>query len=659
MSLRAKIVLIVTLVVTLYAIADHALQRSTLLPSFAELERIEALEDVQRATEALQAEIEFLDAACRDHATGKAVYEFVTRDDPEKRREFVAESLGGDAMRLYELDLLYVVDGDANVLWGEIRDWRKGAEIALRDLPKERLSRNHAYLVASNVPRGHEPGAQRGYIAGLVQTEHGPMLLSARPILPSDGGASGAVGGTMLMGRFVNEALVAEMSRRTRVQMEVWSLESPDLPQAERAVLPEVTSSGKPVVVERGDEQLDVYTTFSDMRAAPALLVRAKVARDIYAHGRGAVRYAMISTIAAGMLLLLVLVSALQRTILTPIARLTRHAVYIGQSEDSTAKLDMLEGRKDEIGVLGREFDSMLGKLASSRAAVVETAREAGMSEIANGILHNVGNVLNSVNVAAGMVVEKLRGSKVPKLERLAQLAEQRGTGLGEYIANDPKGAHFGPFLCELSRSMRADQEAMQAELATLNGGLEHIRRLVASQQAYAGRSGLREPTRLQQELEHAVEISQRATEGLPPVAIEYDCEPLGAIRLDRHKLMEILVNVLKNAREALSTHEGERRVRIRLHTQHGPDGDPRAVIEIADSGPGVAQENLARVFLHGFTTKSGGHGFGLHSAANAATELGGDLDVRSPGELGGATFVLELPAEAVSKSRAPEAQAA
>jgi signal transduction histidine kinase len=352
-------------------------------------------------------------------------------------------------------------------------------------------------------------------------------------------------------------------------------------------------------------------------------------------------------------------VGALQRAVLTPLARLTSHALYIGQSEDSTAKLDLVEGRRDEIGVLGREFDSMLGKLARSRAAVVETAREAGMSEIANGILHNVGNVLNSVNVAAGMLREKLRASKLPKLERLAGLAEERGERLGEYISGDPKGRKFGPFLCELTRSLRADEGALQSELATLEQGIEHIRRLVASQQSFAGKSGLREPTHLREELEHAVEISARATEGIPAVEFEYDCEPLGAIRLDRHKLLEILVNVLKNAREALAERESGRRVRLSLRGMRDTDGEPRVVIEVADNGPGVAHENLARVFLHGFTTKPGGHGFGLHASANAATELGGKLHVRSPGDLGGATFVLDLPAETVSKSRAPEAQAA
>lgn len=657
MSLRAKIVCIVTLVVAAYAVADHLLQRSTLLPSFVELERLEALEDAARVTAALQAEVDYLDDACRDRATWDGTWRFATVDDAAARAAYAESNLGARSMRQDELDLLYVIDARANVLWGAVRDWRNGREYALRDLPGERLSPSHAYLVTSDVPRSHEAGAQRGFVSGLVQTEHGPMLLAARPILPSSG--VGEIGGTLLLGRFLNEALVAELSRRTSVEVAVWPLGSAELPQPESRALPEVTSSGRPVVVERDDRELDVYTTFADMRAAPALLVRAKVARDIWARGNDAVRYALLSTLAAGMLLLLVLVGALQRAILTPLARLTAHALYIGQSEDSTAKLELVEGRRDEIGVLGREFDSMLGKLAHSRAAVVETAREAGMSEIANGILHNVGNVLNSVNVAAGVLGEKLQGSKLPKLERLADLAGERGERLGEYISGDPKGKHFGPFLCELARSMRAEHTAMRSELATLEQGIEHIRRLVASQQSFAGKSGLREPTHLRAELEHAAEISARATEGLPAIEVEYDCEPLGAIRLDRHKLMEILVNVLKNAREALAGRETPRRVRLCLRAQRDADGEPLAVIEVADNGPGVAPENLARVFLHGFTTKPGGHGFGLHASANAATELGGKLHVRSPGDLGGATFVLELPAEAVSKSRAPEAQAA
>lgn len=657
MSLRAKIVWVVTLVVGAYAILDHVLQRRTLLPSFAELERIEALEDVARVTAALQAEVDFLDDACRDRATRQDTWQFATQADEDARAAYVAANLGEESMRQRELDLLYVIDREGVVLWGEVRDWRDGREYALRDLPRQRLAPNHAYLVRSNVPRSHLEGAQRGHVSGLVQTEHGPMLLAARPILPSAG--AGEVGGTLLLGRFLNAGLVAELSRRTAVEVALWPLDADDLPQAERAALPEVTSAGRPVIVERGDAELDVYTTFADMRAAPALLVRAKVERRIWARGQDAVRYALLSTLAAGMLLLLVLVGALQRTILTPLARLTAHALHIGQTEDTTARLDLVEGRRDEIGVLGREFDSMLGKLARSRAEVVAVAREAGMSEIANGILHNVGNVLNSVNVAAGLLAEKLRGSKLGKLERLAGLAEQRGERLGEYLTQDPKGRHFGPYLCELARTLREDEGAMRAELETLEQGIEHIRRLVASQQSFAGKSGLREPTHLRQELERAVEISARATEGLPQVQFEYDCEPMGALRLDRHKLMEILVNVLKNAREALAPHAGERRVRLSVRSWADSDGESRAVIEVADSGPGVAPENLSRIFLHGFTTKPGGHGFGLHASANAATELGGKLHARSPGDLGGATFVLELPAEAASRPRATEAQAA
>jgi two-component system, NtrC family, sensor kinase len=647
MSLRSKIVLIVTLVVAFYAIVDHLLQRRMLLPSFAELERLEAVEDVSRTVRAVQAEIDHLDQACRDRASWDETYEFAGEADQAQAARYVSANLGTRALAQDELDLLYLCDAEGRVLWSEARDWRSGVEFSLRDLPRQRLARNHAYLVSQNVPRGHEPQAQRGYVAGLVQTEHGPMLLALRPVLPSSG--SGEVRGTLILGRLLNQALVRELSERTRVDFELWPLDGRDLPDAESAILPQVTSTSAPQVVERGDDFLDVYTTLSDMRAAPALLVRARVARDIWTRGSGAVRYALISTLAAGLLLLLVLLGALQRTVLTPIAKLTDYALYIGQTEDSTTKLELVQDRKDELGVLGREFDSMLSKLAKSRAAVVDTARQAGMSEIANGILHNVGNVLNSVNVSAGLVAEKLRTSKVPKLERLTSLADAHAGDLGAFLTNDPKGKHFAPYLSELSRLMRTDQEELQREVVVLNDGIEHIRRLVSSQQAYAGKSGLREPTRLEQEIVQALEISARAAEGQPPIEVLEAYEELPTLRLDRHKLMEILVNVLKNAREALAPIEGARKVRISIAKRLDPDGKPQVALEIADNGGGIDPQNLSKVFLHGFTTKPGGHGFGLHASAIAAKELGGALSVVSPGALGGATFVLVLPMEPVA----------
>jgi len=462
----------------------------------------------------------------------------------------------------------------------------------------------------------------------------------------------------MILGRFLNQAFVQELGERNTLDISVWPVDSPGLPDEELAVLPQVTSTSQPVAVERGDDQLDVYTTLQDLRSAPSLLVRARIPREIWAQGTVATRYALLSTLAAGLLMLFVLLTLLQRLVLSPIGRLTQHAVLIGQTEDSSAAVELDVGRRDEIGILAREFDSMLQKLAASRAAVVETARRSGMSEIANGILHNVGNVLNSVNVSAGLVAERVRASKQPRLQRLADLVDEHADRLGEFITQDPRGRSVAPYLSELSRLMASEHEQVAREVSHLTEGIEHIRQLVSSHQAYAGRSGLREPVDLRRELEQALSITAQASADAGEIEVEWQLEPLPTVRLDRHRLLEVLVNLVKNAREALDGHDGPRRLRLAARTQPAPSGEERLLLEVSDSGPGISPQDLTQVFRHGFTTKPGGHGFGLHSSANAAREMDGSLGVRSPGALGGATFVLELPCGQVAAQTALEGSA-
>jgi len=296
MSLRTKIVLIVTLVVALYAAGDHLLQRLALMPSFAHLYREQVRKDLTRAIDAIQAEIDYLDLACRDRATSDEACAFVTGDDPEGSRRYQRAHLGSEVMAQDEIDLLYVCAPDGSVLWSEVRDWRSGLRLALRDLPEERLSINHPYLVRENTPRRFEAASQRGYVSGLVLTEHGPMLLSARPILPGSG--LGEVCGTLILGRFLNAAFVRELSERNSLDIAVWPVDGSTLPAAEQAVLSEVTAAAHPVAFERGEDLLDVYTTLQDLRRAPSLLVRARVPREIWAQGAIAARYAMLSTLA-------------------------------------------------------------------------------------------------------------------------------------------------------------------------------------------------------------------------------------------------------------------------------------------------------------------------------------------------------------------------
>jgi two-component system NtrC family sensor kinase len=689
-SLRPKIVLILTAVVLGYAALDHLFQRVTVSRSFAELEEDEARQDMERAAQAIQREIDHLDLSCRKWATWDDTCRFVQDEArlpalagarawaplfgvprapidaalaecARTRPAYERSNLGRETLLDGRVDVLYVCNRVGRVLWGDVHSPESGEALALLALPRGSLGARHPLLgrqlwACSRHPeqRRERAGAcatcaeplvaneELGPIRGLLMSEHGPILISSRQIYDSRG--QGPSRGTLIMGRFLERTLVARLAESVGVRFEAWPLEGGSLPAEAGAVLDEVTAAPRPVVRARDARLLHVYTTFNDIQKAPALLIRADVDRAISGRGARSVRYALVSTIAAGLLLLLVLLGVLQKAVLKPIDRLTRHAVRIGQSDDVSTRLDLR--RADEIGILSGEFDRMMEKLAVSRAAVVQTARAAGMSEIATGILHNVGNVLNSVNVSANLVAERVRGSKVAKLQRLTQLVEQHAGDLGALLATE-RGKNVGPYLVELSKLMAVEQESVLRETQSLSEGIEHIRRLVSAQQGYASRNGLREPTSIAEQIESAIQISAQACSGARGVEIERRIEELPAVRLDRHKLIEILVNVLKNARQAIEEAAPERpRIAVALRAEGG-----NARIEVQDNGVGIPAENLARVFNHGFTTKRDGHGFGLHASANAAKELGGSLSAHSGGPGRGATFVLEIPLGAAARA--------
>jgi C4-dicarboxylate-specific signal transduction histidine kinase len=116
------------------------------------------------------------------------------------------------------------------------------------------------------------------------------------------------------------------------------------------------------------------------------------------------------------------------------------------------------------------------------------------------------------------------------------------------------------------------------------------------------------------------------------------------SVTVERHKVLQILVNLIRNAMHACdASGRPDKQVTVRVVPQAAS-----VEVRIIDNGVGIPAENLTRIFSHGFTTKKDGHGFGLHSGALAAKELGGSLTAQSDGPGRGATFTLELPSHAV-----------
>lgn len=269
---------------------------------------------------------------------------------------------------------------------------------------------------------------------------------------------------------------------------------------------------------------------------------------------------------------------------------------------------------------------------------LVNASRAAGKAEVATNVLHNVGNVLNSVNVSATLVADRVGKSKISGLAKAVAMLREHEADLGDFLCHHPQGKILPGYLMQLSEHLERDREATLKELAFLVQNIEHIKEIVAMQQTHAGASNAEKVVRIPDLIDEALRVYE--TGGRSGLEIVRDIEDVPPIRLDKHKTLQILVNLIGNARQACESAKHEdKRMTVRVATHDG-----RLNVAVSDNGVGIAKENLTRIFRHGFTTKPNGHGFGLHSAALNAKEMGGALHAHSEGIGQGATFTLELP---------------
>jgi len=365
----------------------------------------------------------------------------------------------------------------------------------------------------------------------------------------------------------------------------------------------------------------------------------------------------------------------LKRFVSDPVLTLSKTARQVAEARDYSVRAR--ESNDSEFGVLTRAFNQMLGRIQTQdaelqnysqrlAAQVTELQREIGerkkaeqeleethrqllaasrqagrMAEVASGVLHNVGNVLNSVNVSVTLLSDKVRAPHTERLGKLAAMLEQNRERLGEFLDKDRKGRLVPDYLRRLASHMDEERAATAREIELLGRNVEHIKEIVAIQQSYARVAGVTEDLAMQSLVEDAlcIQLDPFLCQGM---IIRKEYTPVPLVRVDKHKVLQILVNLFCNARHSMiEARCKEKELTVRISNP----GAAFVRLEVIDNGIGIAPENLTRIFQHGFTTKRDGHGFGLHSGALAAKEMGGTLRAASEGADKGATFVLELPA--------------
>ena len=279
-------------------------------------------------------------------------------------------------------------------------------------------------------------------------------------------------------------------------------------------------------------------------------------------------------------------------------------------------------------------------QLGEAQQKLIATSRQVGMAEVATGVLHNVGNVLNSVNVSVNVISDQLGRSQAVHLGRICALLDSHRADLGVYMTSDVKGSKIPEFLAHLAAALDEERAQFARELQALQKNVEHIKEIVTMQQSYAKVAGFTEDVPAADLMEDAISMTAESFQrGKITLQRQFADAPL--VRTDKHKVLQILVNLIRNAKHAMDATSRDGKI---LTVGVNWNGGPRVRIVVSDNGIGIAPENLTRIFSHGFTTKKNGHGFGLHSGALAAKEMGGSLQAFSEGPGLGATFVLELP---------------
>ncbi|HMK85040.1 MAG TPA: CHASE4 domain-containing protein [Steroidobacteraceae bacterium] len=606
MNIRTKVISLLALLFVTLIVVEIAIQRQVIMPSFAELERDDAKVSMKRISYALDMSLDGLEVTAADWGNWQDVYRYVQVPN----EEFVRANITPIAMKQLQVNALMIADLRGEVVVSSTLDLVSGEHLDLdvaswKSLPPDFPWRQ--YLASGKPARG------------LIQTNHGPMMIAAAPVL--DGTGSGRSLGMVIMGQLLTAVEVRSLGARAQVNLSM-------IPSSRSTPPEKVTETGGATQVER---------SFEDIYGNSLMTLRVELPRRITARGHNAVTYASAYLIGAAILVLVLLLIILNRVVLDPLARVTRHALVIGEGSDLTARLNFADN--DEIGGLAREFDRMVARVEQSRRELVDQSFQSGFAELAKGVLHNLGNAMTPLAVRLSKLENRLRDMPIGDIEAAhAELtSEHAGTARHEELRE---------FMRLGCREMAQAIEESQADVAVIQRQMRIVHTALGELMRSTHTEPVIESVRLTDLVTQTLEIVPDACRQRLTVDAGESLRRLGAVRVARTVLRLILQNLIINAADAVrdaGRDKGTLRVEAEIVREHERD---QLHLLCADNGVGIAREHLERVFEKGFTTKSKdtNHGIGLHWCANAIAALGGRIWAASEGRGLGASLHLMLP---------------
>lgn len=631
MNIRQKCAAAIALSLAISALLNVAVLRFSMLPSFIEIEPRGAESDIRRALASIAAQSEKLSLSVFVYSTWDDSYAFAQNGNgayvEENLTSLAADNMKVDFISIHGLDAKPVFQG---AFEAGVEGPTPPGPLALSVIdPQGQL------IATSDTSLRH----------GLLMTAKGPMLVASRPVLMSSG--AGPFSGTYVMGRFLDDELIGELNEATQVAFEVQPVDDlAGLDAPEVAALAALQAGEDIHVADPGDGALAVHALLRDIYGKPALLVRARIERAVSETGMHALLLAIGGIVAAGLVVLAVTVALLQRLLVGPISQLTEHLVAVGSSGDLSRRVGLQ--RADEIGLLGRQFDSMLEKLAEARRQLLDQSYGAGLAEMASGVLHNIRNQLAPLSLRLGRLETSLDKTASNKLARAFEELKSPTA--------DPERTQkliaFVELSCQRSSEMQAqtidELKSVAQDFVRTEAVLRDLDRFSRSRSSQA-------EIRLLDLVRETVAMLPKYPDIEVTIRIDPAMETCPPVAAEPFVLKHVVQNLVVNAIEAMIA-AGKARGTIAIAGAVASHGDQPCVdLQVRDEGVGIAADKLEQVFARGFSTKAGEkRGSGLHWCANSMLAMGGRIQAESPGPGQGATMHLIIPA-----SRQPTQEAA
>ncbi|MBI5864777.1 MAG: HAMP domain-containing protein [Planctomycetes bacterium] len=537
MMLRSKLLLVVCVMFTMFMAVAYFVREAIVIPEFETIERRDAVKDMERCVYALERDAEYVSSFATDYGAWDDTYRFIQDGNAEYRDE----NLVPETFHNLNVNAMLFVRNDGTLVWGQLRKSKDEDDDTPIDAPDvlAALAKPDTKLTRHETPDST--------VAGVVITSLGPMMVGSSAITTSN--REGEVRGAVIMARFLNETAVKELSRRAKVNIRMATLQQ--AAPEDRAALLHLAGSGSTWTDDSQRGVLCTYLTYPDLFGKPALLVRTDLPRIVSQRAAATTNATFLMNLAGGLGLVFAVWVALSRIVIEPLARVTKHAVRLGTDGNVRARLGRVS--RDEIGTLSLEFDRMVDRLADAQSKLVDLAHAAGRSQVAADVLHNVGNVLNSVTVSVGMVADKVRNSEAPTVGQAAQLLLSHQDDLGTYMTSDDRGRQLPEFLETLGTHLLEEQKSVLEEMASLSQSVSHIRAVIQSQQAQRTQERLLESVAPEILIDQALQLSADAFTR-HSIRMERVIQPCPPLVIDRHRVLQILVNLLTNAKQAIKT---------------------------------------------------------------------------------------------------------